>query len=291
MDKRKRNRNLAALGLLTIAAVGLFFWGLYYLLGNPVLKGGMDVVVALENGAGLKRGDRVHLQGVEVGSVRSVVLSGGQGVHVDVRLRDSFELPADTRAAVTGDVFGAHTLELLPGTARVRLEDRDTISGAAAAALPELAADVGARAASALSAVDALLSEQAVADIHATTAVLPASAAELRAAFGELRLAAAALRRTAENVESAQTGEAVNSAVAEVEQSARALTSAAETMQRSLGSLASVMEKIDGGQGTFGLLVNDSSLYMELSNTLREMRALAADIRERPGRYINLRVF
>lgn len=289
MDNRKRN--LTALGLLTVVATALFFWGLYYLLGNPVLKGGMDILVALDNGAGLKRGDRVHLQGVEVGSVRSVQLAGARGVVVEVRLRDDFELPADTRAAISGDVFGAHTLELVPGEALVRLEQNDTIGGAAAAALPELAADLGERARSALNAVDALLSPAAVADVHATAAILPEGAAELRSAFAELRLAATALRRTAENVESARTSDAVNAAVAEVELSARALTEAATTMQRSLGSLASVMSKIDDGQGTLGLLVNDSSLYHELNNTLREMRALTTDIRERPGRYINLRVF
>ena len=289
MDNRKRN--LTALGLLTVVATALFFWGLYYLLGNPVLKGGMDILVALDNGAGLKRGDRVHLQGVEVGSVRSVQLAGARGVVVEVRLRDDFGLSADTRAAISGDVFGAHTLELVPGKALVRLEENDTIGGTAAAALPELAADLGERARSALNAVDALLSPAAVADVHATAAILPEGAAELRSAFAELRLAATALRRTAENVESARTSDAVNAAVAEVELSARALTEAATTMQRSLGSLASVMSKIDDGQGTLGLLVNDSSLYHELNNTLREMRALTTDIRERPGRYINLRVF
>ena len=45
-------RNVAALGLLTIVAVALFIFGLYYLLGSPLLKGGMDVVVMLESGGG-----------------------------------------------------------------------------------------------------------------------------------------------------------------------------------------------------------------------------------------------
>jgi phospholipid/cholesterol/gamma-HCH transport system substrate-binding protein len=76
-----------------------------------------------------------------------------------------------------------------------------------------------------------------------------------------------------------------------VEGSARALTSAAGRLEESLGSFSSVMSKIDNGTGTLGRLVNDQTVYEELSNTLREMRALAADIRERPGRYINVRVF
>src|SRR5262245_62452487 len=101
----KRNRNIAALGGLTILAIVVFFWGFYYLLGNPVLKGGMDVVVALDNGAGLKRGDRVQLQGVEVGSVKSVALQGADRVIAVLRLNDKLPLPADTRARISGDVF------------------------------------------------------------------------------------------------------------------------------------------------------------------------------------------
>ena len=51
MDNTKRN--VAALGALTVLAVVLFVFGLYYLLGSPLLKGGMDVVVMLESGGGL----------------------------------------------------------------------------------------------------------------------------------------------------------------------------------------------------------------------------------------------
>ena len=125
MDKTKRN--VAALGLLTIVAVVVFFWGLYYLLGSPLVRGGMDVVVSLPNGGGMKRGDRVTLQGVEVGSVKDIELQGSKGVAAMLRLNSSMALPADTRATVTGDVFGAHTIELIPGDAVVKLEKGDTI--------------------------------------------------------------------------------------------------------------------------------------------------------------------
>jgi phospholipid/cholesterol/gamma-HCH transport system substrate-binding protein len=296
MDKRKRN--ITALGLLTIVAAVVFFWGLYYLLGNPVLKGGMDVVVMLDNGAGLKRGDRVQLQGVEVGSVRSIRLAPTGGVTAELRLNDNIVLPADTRVTVRGDVFGAHTVDIVPGAALVKLEEGDTIRGIATPALPDLAAGLSEQARSVLSAADSLLSPAAVRDVHATAEVLPESARELRAAFAELRLAAAALRRTAEGVETAETGVAVSRAVSEVERTAQALTAAANSMQLSLstmheglGSFASVMAKIDDGQGTLGRLVNDSSLYMEFNQTLREIGALTTDIRERPTRYINLRIF
>ncbi len=289
MDKRKRN--VIALGALTILGIVGFFWALYFLLGNTVLTGGFDVVVTLRDGGGLKRGDRVRLQGVDVGSVQEVRLDERSGVIAEVRLRDDIVLSSDTRAAVVGDVFGAHSMELQPGTALVKLQENGVIRGAAEPAPLELAAGLGAQARSVLSSADSLLSSVAVEDVRATTAVLPASAQELRAAFIELRLASAALRRTAENVEDARTGEAVTGAVHEVERSAQALTLAANAMERSIGALESVLAKIDRGQGTLGRLVNDSSLYFQFHETLREMGALATDIRERPTRYINLKIF
>jgi phospholipid/cholesterol/gamma-HCH transport system substrate-binding protein len=289
MDKRKRN--LAAVGMLTLVATVIFVWGLYWMLGTPILRSGMDVVVVLTDGGGLKRSDRVVLQGVEVGNVKNVRLAPEGGVVVELRLNEKLALPTDTRAVVSGDVFGAHTVQLVPGQSLLRVENGDTIRGAAQPQLADLATGLSARVESVLLSADALLSPKAVGDLHSTAAVLPAGAEELRAAFAELRLAAAALRRTAEKAEGAETGQTLNSAIGQVEQTAVAMTAAAGRMEQSLSSFASLLGKIDDGSGTLGRLVNDTTMYSELNLTLREFRSLASDIRERPGRYFSVRVF
>ena len=284
-------RNVAALGALTVLAVIFFVFGLYYLLGSPLLKGGMDVVVMLESGGGLKRGDRVTLQGVNVGSVKSVALNGPQGVSAVLHVDDDLPLPADTRANVIGDVFGAHTVALLPGTAMVKLEKGDTLRGMNAPALAEAATELSATARNVLIRADSLLSPDAVADIHATTSILPGSAEQLRAAFIELRLAAAALKRTTESLDQAKTGPALSAAIGRIDESARAMSAVAAQMERSLGPLQSVFNKVDQGQGTLGKLVNDTSLYAELNGAARELRALATDIKANPKRYITVEIF
>jgi phospholipid/cholesterol/gamma-HCH transport system substrate-binding protein len=142
-----------------------------------------------------------------------------------------------------------------------------------------------------LTRANELLSPQAVADIHATAAVLPASAEQLRAAFTELRLASAALRRTTEGVEEAKTGQALASAIGRVDESARALTAVAAAMERSVGSLESVFAKIDRGDGSLGRLINDTTLYSQLNGAAREIRALAADMKANPKRYLTIDVF
>ena len=43
------------------------------------------------------------------------------------------------------------------------------------------------------------------------------------------------------------------------------------------------------GQGTLGLLLNDPSLYQRTDSVLIELRALSADIRANPKRYVSVR--
>jgi phospholipid/cholesterol/gamma-HCH transport system substrate-binding protein len=58
-----------------------------------------------------------------------------------------------------------------------------------------------------------------------------------------------------------------------------------------LASGDSVLRKIDRGQGTLGLLVNDPSMYRRTDSVLAELRALVADVRNNPKKYISVRLF
>lgn len=289
MDKRVRN--VTALGLFTVITVIAAVWGVYYLMGTPFWKNGLEVAVRLDDGKGLKRGDGVQLQGVQIGTVRSVGLTPSNEVVAMLRMNDPLQLPADTRATVTGDVFGAHTVELELGTAASYLENGDTIMGGATDDITALAATLSDQTQRVLSRAEEILGPEMIEDVHTTAASLPPAIRELRATFQELRETATIMTRTAEQLEAARPGEAVTSTVGEVQTTARALTAVAGRMDGSLDRLDALLAKVEGGEGTLGMLVNDSSLYLQFHETLREIQVLVADIRERPGRYINLKVF
>jgi phospholipid/cholesterol/gamma-HCH transport system substrate-binding protein len=284
-------RNLTALGFLVIVAGIVFIWGFFFLMGDPLLSGGDEVVVVMEDGAGLNRGDRVQLHGVQVGTVRGVELRSADRVNVRLKIDNRVRLPADTRALTRADVFGATTVDLIPGQALVMLQGGDTIRGVAQTALPDLAAELGGQARVLLASADSLLSPQAVSDLRATASALPGTAQQLQQAFTELTYAAGALRRMAEDLERAQAGSSAGETLAEVRASARAATTALATMDVGLSSFASVMGKIDRGEGSLGRLINDDSLHEELSATLQEVRALTADVRDNPRKYVTVRVF
>jgi phospholipid/cholesterol/gamma-HCH transport system substrate-binding protein len=53
----------------------------------------------------------------------------------------------------------------------------------------------------------------------------------------------------------------------------------------------SVFTKVNSGQGSLGLLVNDPRLYRNSDSLITELRSLVSDVRQNPRRYINVRVF
>lgn len=283
-------RNLTALGLLVVIATALFVWGFFFLLGDPIGVSGDEVVVRMEDGAGLGRGNPVHLNGVQVGTVRRVTLDP-PGVTVRIKIDDDIRLSADTRAVAQADVFGTKSITLEPGQALVALEGGDTIQGLVRRPLPELATELGAKAEVLMASADSLLSPVAVRDLKATAAVLPETARQLQSAFRELTLAASAIRRTAEELEQASAGQAAAETLHELQSSARAATQTLTTLDRSLQSLESVLGKVDRGEGTLGRLVNDTALYGELEAMLREVRSLAADVRADPKKFLSVEIF
>ncbi len=84
----------------------------------------------------------------------------------------------------------------------------------------------------------------------------------------ELMQATAALRKLSEDVDRTQTR--LSSAVSRVD---------------------SVLLKVNSGRGTLGLMVNDPRLYQNSDSLVSELRALVADIKKNPRKYVNVRVF
>ncbi len=56
-------------------------------------------------------------------------------------------------------------------------------------------------------------------------------------------------------------------------------------------STARRLSKINRGQGSLGLLVNDPSLYRRTDSVLAELRSFTADLRANPKKYISVRLF
>ena len=63
------------------------------------------------------------------------------------------------------------------------------------------------------------------------------------------------------------------------------------SLESTMASLDQVAQKIENGDGTLGLLMNDKELYSNLNSSSRELELLLQDFRLNPKRYVNVSVF
>ena len=109
-----------------------------------------------------------------------------------------------------------------------------------------------------------------VARLDSATAggIVPEVAGNTRMALADLRKAAADLREVTE-----------------------AAAQNKVSMVQALQSADSILKRIERGQGTLGMLASDTMLYREATLTFQEARALIADIRNNPKKYLKVSVF
>jgi phospholipid/cholesterol/gamma-HCH transport system substrate-binding protein len=62
-------------------------------------------------------------------------------------------------------------------------------------------------------------------------------------------------------------------------------------INRVVADVADIVEKIDNGEGTLGMLVNNESLYRDLQKSAEQLSLLLEDLRVNPKRYVRFSLF
>ena len=141
--------------------------------------------------------------------------------------------------------------------------------------------------------------------VRAHASDLDVLSADLRKAIETLNRTANSVQTTAGRIDSVTTSPQVRAIVTDVAAASTELRRAATqvndlsrrfaTSQSRLDAVLatgdSLLTKINSGQGSLGLFVNDPSMYRRTDSLLVQLRALAADIQANPKKYISVRIF
>ena len=115
-------------------------------------------------------------------------------------------------------------------------------------------------------------------------ATLQRTFAEVEAALGGGRLVA-----IAGNVERASAS--ADSLTQVLTSASRDLQLAARSADSTFRAVNSIAAGVQRGEGSIGMLLQDTSLYVRLSESTLQLQALLRDMRENPRKYINLTIF
>jgi phospholipid/cholesterol/gamma-HCH transport system substrate-binding protein len=134
---------------------------------------------------------------------------------------------------------------------------------------------------------------------------LDATGRDVRAGAAALTASAQAFQHVASRVDSSTSGgevrsivEQVGRASAQLEQAAsqlrdvsRKVSASHDVLDRIVQRTDTVLGKLNGGAGTFSLLLNDGSLYRNADSLLVQLRSLSADVQAHPKKYVQVRIF
>lgn len=200
----------------------------------------------------------------------------------------------------------------LPGASLPGIGKLTTVAGQIAGDVASVASRVG-TAFDDQAAREMRASIRNVADLSATLRLVAQTHAsdidtlsnQLRAAIITLNHTASSVDETARRIDSATSSsearqllENFNVASTELRRTASQVRDLSERLATTqakadafLATGDSVLAKLNHGQGTLGLMINDPSLYRRADSVLAELRALTADIRSNPKKYVSVRIF
>jgi phospholipid/cholesterol/gamma-HCH transport system substrate-binding protein len=287
-------------GAMVLAGLVLFVVGLFWFSGRSIRHQGITAKVVFANTAGLKEGDPVLISGVKVGRVSKVSLERVGKVMVTLELSgDPRVRPRTSAAAMVSsvDFFGAKMVDYSPGAETDSfLPPTSVIVGTKAQELADIASGVATNANELIGNAKGLVSNQLSEDIHSTLIATQRGMAALTAAtngplvsqstktLSELEHVMARFDTLLANANVQKTGMRVDTLTAN-------LSRLTGQLANSTASLDSLLSKISHGQGTLGKMATDTVMYQDIHKTLDALSALLNDLRERPGRYLTVKVF
>jgi phospholipid/cholesterol/gamma-HCH transport system substrate-binding protein len=296
LSPKRTPRREAQVGLFVILGVVSILVILFTLTDPGMFRGRYNVTALVNDAQGIRRGDAVQLQGVNIGRVRGFRI-GADGVQLRLELQGEHRVPVDSRAELTqGGLLGDMVVSITPGSSTEVLRDGDVIQlERTGEGLFAAAGGMAERADLVLASAQQLLSEQTVSALAATAQSLQALTAEMSTMAVEQRQQMAALTaslgRSAAGLEASATRPELARAIARTDSMTIRLDAASASLQEASGSMAALMTRVESGEGTLGRLTADDELYERMNAAVASVNALTEDIRENPRRYINVRVF
>lgn len=284
-------------GALVLAGLTLFVVGLFWFSGRSIRHKGVYAHIVFSNVAGLKEGDPVLVSGVKKGRVSRVFLERMGRVTVTLELSGDVRPKNDAAASIESlDFFGTKFIDYFPGSKDDYLPDSVTIVGTKSQELTDIASGVATRANELIGNATGLVNEQLADDIHNTLIATQRGMAALSdVTKGPLVTQStnslAALERVMARLDTLLGSANVKTTGLRIDSLSANLQRLTGELSHSTTALNDLLGKVNRGEGTLGKLASDTLLYGNLNKTLEALTKLLDDLRERPGRYLTVKVF
>lgn len=284
------------IGFIVVVSMALFFWGLNFLKGVNLLKPSNYYIVTYTRINGLVKSSPVTLDGFQVGLVSDIEYQYDNPGHIKVTLdlNKKLRLPAGSSASIVGSLIGNPTIELTLGPsgspflsdgdslmAVIKPGVMDQLSGGLLTSVQKMVNHTD----SLITGVQTLVNNGSLAN----------SLTSIEQSTHELKLMTTNLNKAVNND--------LPGILLHVDQMTQEYSGFGKKLNqldlngtllkadRAIDGLNTLSTRLNSPDNSMGLLLNDKSLYLNLTSTASTANELLFDLKEHPKRYVHFSLF
>jgi len=307
------------IGLIVTLALALLYWGINFLKGEDIFSSERVFYAIYQDVAGLEKTNPVTINGLNVGQVRNMYFTNefSAMVTIEIIINNPINIPANSSAKiVSSDLLGSKAVEILLGKGNVLAQSGDTLSAEIEMSIKDEVnrqlQPIKSKAEDLMGSIDTVLTmlqsvfsydnsdnfaksvkhiANSFENLESTTSTLDTLITGQKSRIEGILLNIESITANLKNNE-----DNLNNIIANFSSVSDSLAKIkfAETMynvDKTMSQMASVTEKINNGEGSLGMLVNNDSLYIGLEKSSKELNLLLEDIRLNPKKYVKFSVF
>lgn len=314
--KIKREYRIAFFAIIVLAA---FVLGINYLKGIDIFRKHRKFFAVYNQIGGLVEAAPISVNGLKIGNVSKIYFDQSKPglIVVEMTVYNSLQIPSNSIARIfSPDIMGTKNIDIILGDSPVWAQNGDTLTSEMQASLSDevnrQVAPLKKKAEDLMLSIDTL--------VTTVQAVFNSKAREnLSLSFDHIRQTISTLEHTTFGIDTLVYGqrsrierilfniESISKNFRENDQKINTIitnfaavsdslakSNIRQTFQNlnsSVTQLNEVAEKINKGEGTLGLLLNDKALYTNLEKSGKQLDQLLLDMKLNPGRYLNFSVF
>lgn len=283
------------IGLAGVVALALLVIGINYFKGVNLFQSTASYYIKFTDINGLAKSSPIFADGYRVGVVSDINYDYANAGNVVVRIDvdPSLRIPKGSTAELTSDFLGAVRMSLLlANNPREKQIPGDTINGSVNAGLMDKAANMVPQLEQMLPKLDSILIAlntllnnptipATLQNVESLTASLNANSRQLESLMkNEVPQLTSKLNEIGDNFA------VISANLKEIDYAATM-----NKVDATLANVKSITDKLEQNDNTVGLLLNDPTLYNNLTETTANAANLLEDLQRHPKRYVHFSIF
>ena len=305
--------NETKVGILAAFSIALLIIGYNFLKGNAIFSSETLLYARYSHVDGLAVSKPVLINGYQIGRVDKLQLQPDGTILATLKIKGKYDIPKNSIARLEStDLLGSKAIVMALGTGKDFALDGDTLNANVEKNLMEAVEPVQKKAELIIGKMDSILTSvnsilnpdfqknvnKSFNSIAATLTSLEGTSKKVDGLVGTegKRISAILANAEAISLNLKNNNQKINAILTNIntitdQVAAANFKQTIDNANKAVADLQGIVSKVNNGQGTLGLLVNDTKMYDNLNNASKNLDNLIIDLKENPKRYVHFSVF